>query len=137
MTPNKVVADITRGFLQGKPEVAMKAMQTYFAGITYKLKMESENNFHNAFFLLTDLIGLNTSTEVSTSDGSIDILIQTSKYIYVIELKYDHSAKDALRQIEEKNYTRPYQTDHRQLFKIGIEFSSKTRCIENWIVVKE
>lgn len=136
-TPNKVVADIIRGFIQGRPEAAMTAMQTYFAGITYKLKMDNENNFHNAFFLLTDLIGLNASTEVSTSDGSIDILIQTPRYIYIIELKYDHSAEDALRQIDEKNYARPYRTDSRKLFKIGVNFSSKSRCIENWRIVEK
>ena len=135
-SPNKIVADIIRGFIHGKPEAAMKAMQTYFAGITYKLKMDNENNFHNAFFLMTDLIGLNASTEVNTSDGSIDILIQTTKYIFIIELKYDHSAEEALRQIEEKHYARPYQTDNRELFKIGVNFSSKTRCIENWIIAK-
>lgn len=134
VSPNKIVADIIRGFIHGNPEASMKAMQTYFAGITYKLKMDNENNFHNAFFLLTDLIGLNTSTEVNTSDGSIDIIIETSKYIYIIELKYDHSAEDALRQIEEKNYARPYLSDDRNLFKIGVNFSSETRCIENWII---
>lgn len=134
VSANKVVGDIVRGFIQGKPNTAMEAMQTYFAGITYKLKMENENNFHNAFFLLTDLIGLNTSTEVNTSDGSIDILIETSRYIYVIELKYDHSAEEALRQIEEKRYARRYQSDSRKVFKIGVNFSSKSRCIENWVI---
>lgn len=132
VSPNKLVANITRGFIQGRPNESMKAMQTYFAGVDYKLKMENENNFHNAFFLLTDLIGLDVKTEVSTSDGSLDILISTSRYIYIIELKYDHSADDALRQIEEKRYARPYQTDHRRIFKIGVSLSSKTRCIESW-----
>ena len=136
VSANKVVTDIVRGFIHGNPEAAMKSIQTYFAGITFKLKMDNENNFHNAFFLLTNLIGLNASAEVNTSDGSIDILIQTAKYIYVIELKYDHSAEDALRQIEEKQYAWPYLTDHRGLFKIGVNFSSETRTIEDWVIAK-
>lgn len=134
ISPKELVTKIVRSFLQGKPDDAMKAMQSYFAGIDYKLKIENENNFHNAFFLLTDLIGLNTSTEVSTSDGSIDILIKTSRYIYIIELKYDHSAGQALRQIEDKQYARPYREDGRKIFEIGVNFSSKTRCIEDWII---
>ncbi len=136
VSTNKVVADIIRSFILGNPDAAMKGMQAYFAGINFKLKMDNENNFHNAFYLLTDLIGLNASTEVCTPDGSIDIMIQTSKYIYVIELKYDGKAETAIRQIEEKRYARPYQTDCRKLFKIGVDFSSKTRCIENWIIVE-
>ncbi len=131
-TPNQVVDAITLNFILGNPDEAMKALQSYFAGIDYKLKMENENNFHNAFYLLMDLIGLDTSAEVSTSDGSIDILVKTEDYIYIIELKYDRSAEQALRQIEEKRYARPYHSDGREIFEIGVSFSSKTRCIESW-----
>lgn len=63
-------------------------------------------------------------------------MIQTPKYVYIIELKYDHSAEDALRQIEENHYSRPYQIDSRKIFKIGVNFSSKTRCIENWLIAE-
>ncbi len=135
-TSNILVDRISRNFILGEPEKAMKAIQAYFAGIDYAMKMENENKFHNAFFLLIGFIGLNTSTETHTSQGRIDIEILTSKFIYIIELKYDHSAEEALCQIQEKNYSRKYQTDTRQIFEIGVEFSSKTRCIENWIIHK-
>ncbi|MDE6334968.1 MAG: PD-(D/E)XK nuclease domain-containing protein [Muribaculaceae bacterium] len=72
---------------------------------------------------------------MTTSDGSIDILITTEDFIYIIELKYDRSAQEALRQIEEKKYDRPYLSDHRKIFRIGVSFSSKTRTIEDWIIV--
>ena len=127
-----LVDDIVMYFILGQADEAMQSMQTYFAGVDYGLKMDNENNFHNAFFLLTNLIGLDTEAEVHTSDGRIDIVIKTEDYIYIIELKYDHSADDALRQIEEKQYDLPYQTDGRQIIKIGVSFSSKTRCIEDW-----
>ncbi|MDE6512198.1 MAG: PD-(D/E)XK nuclease domain-containing protein, partial [Muribaculaceae bacterium] len=84
------------------------------------------------FFLLMDLVGLETEAEAATSDGSIDITVKTDDYIYVIELKYDGSAEQALRQIEEKKYGRKYQMDGRQIISIGVNFSSKTRCIEDW-----
>ncbi|MDE6297321.1 MAG: ATP-binding protein, partial [Muribaculaceae bacterium] len=129
-TSNQVVDEIVINFILGNPDNAMKAMQTYFAGIDFKLKIENENNFHNAFYLLMDLIGLDTKAEAHTSDGSIDIVIKTEDYIYIIELKYDHSAEEALRQIKEKRYARPYQTDNRRIIEIGVSFSSTTRCIE-------
>ncbi len=131
---NRIVSNIIRNFINGKPDAAMKEMQAFFAGIDYNLKIDNENIFHNAFYLLTSLLGLNTKTEVHTSDGSIDILISTSKFLYVIELKYDNSAEEAIKQIDRKLYSRPFQTDHRKLFKIGVNFSSKTRCIENWLI---
>lgn len=131
-SPKEVINEIVISFILGNPEKAMKAMQAYFAGIDFKMKMEDENNFHNAFYLLLDIIGLETTAESHTSDGSIDILVKTEDYIYVIELKYDHSASEALRQIEEKKYDLQFQTDSREVFRIGVAFSSKTRCIEGW-----
>ncbi len=132
--PGSVVADIVADAILGKPEDFMLSLQSFFAGVSYKMRMDNENNFHNAFFLLTSLIGLDTDTETSTSDGSIDLLIKTERYIYIVELKYDGSAKQAMDQINEKEYDRPFRTDSRKIFKIGVNFSSKTRCIEDWII---
>lgn len=131
-TPNAAVDGIVTNFILGNPEEALISMQTYFAGIDYQLKIDNENNFHNAFFLLMDLIGLDTETEVHTSDGSIDIKVETPDYIYIIELKYDHDADSALHQIEEKQYARPFRSDERKIFLIGVAFSSATRCIDSW-----
>ncbi len=133
-SPKSVVSKIEDYILDGKPEEFMREMQTYFAGVSYKMRMDNENNFHNAFYILTDLIGLDASTEVSTSDGSIDILITTNDYIYIIELKFDRSAGEALRQIEEKKYDRPYLSGHRKIFRIGVSFSSESRTIEDWVI---
>ena len=43
-------------------------------------------------------------------------------------------AEEALRQIEDKHYARPFATDSRKLFKIGVNFSVETRNIEKWLV---
>lgn len=131
---NEVTDKIVMGFTFGQPEEAMKALQAYFAGIDYSLRIENENNFHNAFFLLIDLIGLNAKAESHTSDGRIDIEVMTDEFIYIIELKYDHSAQEALEQIENKHYARKYQSDSRKVFLIGAAFSSETRCIQDWII---
>ncbi|MDE6668083.1 MAG: ATP-binding protein [Muribaculaceae bacterium] len=131
---NEVTDKIVVGFAFGEPEEAMKALQAYFAGIDYSLRIDNENNFHNAFFLLMDLIGLNAKVESHTSNGRIDIELTTDEYIYIIELKYDYSAQEALEQIERKQYARKYHADSRKIFLIGATFSSKTRCIEEWLI---
>ena len=135
--PKKLVGDMVMYFILGDADKAMKCMQAYFAGVHWKMRMDNENNFHNAFFLLMDLVGLDTETESATSDGSIDITVRTDDYIYVIELKYDGTAEQALRQIEEKRYDRKYQMDGRQIIRIGVNFSSETRCIEDWKIQRQ
>ena len=74
--------------------------------------------------------------ERHTSNGRMDILVQTANYIYiyiyVMELKMDTSADEALQQIEGKGYAKPFAADSRKLFKIGFNFVSATRRIEEW-----
>ena len=62
----------------------------------------------------------------------MDVIIQTSNYIYIIEWKLDGSAEEALQQIEEKNYASPFGMNKRTIIKLGINFSSKTRGVESW-----
>lgn len=61
-------------------------------------------------------------------------MLQTDRYIYVMEFKLDGTAEEALAQIEEKRYAAPFASDARQLFKIGVNFSNEQRNIERWIV---
>lgn len=44
----------------------------------------------------------------------------------------DGTAAEALQQIDEKGYTRPYEADTRAVVKVGVSFSSKTGTIEEW-----
>lgn len=60
--------------------------------------------------------------------------ITNEEYIYVMEFKFDGSAEEALQQIEEKRYILPFAKDNRKIVKVGVNFSSKTRNIEKWLV---
>ena len=133
-TARSVIDGITKSILRGRPEDMLNSLRAYFAGIPYDLKMDNENNFHNAFYILVTLIGLDAKAEVHTSDGRIDLLIETPDYVYVIELKYDASAEEALRQIEEKDYALQFEADGRKVFRIGVSFSSEKRRIEGWLI---
>ena len=127
-----IVDKIRKCIRLGEPEKMMKNLDAFFAGIPYDLKMDNENNFHNAFYILITLIGIDAKAEVHTSNGRIDLLIETTKFIYIIELKYNSTPDEALRQIEEKGYARRFAVDPRQLFRIGVNFSSESRRIESW-----
>ena len=64
----------------------------------------------------------------------MDLVLQTDRFIYVMEFKLDGTAEEALRQINEKRYAQPFELDDRKLFKVGVNFSAETRNIEKWIV---
>ena len=66
------------------------------------------------------------------SEGRVDCIVETPQYVYIFEFKLDGSAEDALQQIEEKGYARSFLADVRPVYKIGVNFSSKTGTIEGW-----
>ena len=72
--------------------------------------------------------------EYHTNNGRIDLILQTDKFIYIMEFKLNGTAEEALQQINDKRYALPFEADGRKLFKIGINFSEKTRNIEKWVV---
>ncbi len=95
---------------------------------------DTENWFQNVIFIVTTLAGFYVEAERQTSHGRIDLVLKTDNYIYVIELKYDGSAEEAIAQIESKGYCEPYLHDSRQLIRIGANFSSATRGLDSWII---
>ena len=73
-------------------------------------------------------------TEIHSSKGRADCIAETDDYVYIFEFKRDKSAQEALEQIENAGYARPYAADKRTLFKIGVNFDSKERTITGWEV---
>jgi hypothetical protein len=109
-------------------------LSSLFADTPYELVKDLENHYQNVLFIVSKLMGLYVRAEYHTSEGRIDMVLQTDNYTYVMEFKLDGTAEEALAQINDKSYALPFAADTRKLVKIGINFSSKTRNIERWII---
>ncbi len=66
----------------------------------------------------------------------MDMMLKTSRFIYIFELKTDGSADDALNQIDEKGYYLPYIKSGKEIIKIGANYSSSINNIECRIIEK-
>ena len=93
-----------------------------------------ENNFQNVIYIVFMLLGQYTKAEVHSSKGRADCIVETENYIYIFEFKRDKTAEEALKQIEDMGYDKPYAADKRQLIKIGVNFDSKERTVSGWMV---
>ena len=124
------VEDVKTGNVDG----FMKRLQVFLSGCPYEMARDIELHYQNVLFIVFRLAGLYTQVEYHTSQGRIDLVLQTADYVYVMEFKLDGSAEEALRQIEEKQYALPFAGDSRKVYKIGVNFSSGTRNIERWMV---
>lgn len=118
----------------GNPERFMKRLSTMLDDTDYKVVGDAELYFHNVMYLIFKIMGFYIQVERPTSDGRIDAVIQTTDFIYIIECKLDRTAEEALCQIEDSGYAKPFAMDKRRIFKIGINFSSQTRGVGQWII---
>ena len=128
-----LVKDLKQGDIEG----FMQRVQAFFADTPYELIRDVENHYQNVMFTICRLMGYYTVAEYHTSRGRIDMMVATQKYRYVFEFKFDGTAERALSQIESRDYALPFVMDERELVKVGVNFSSKTRNIDNWIVKKD
>lgn len=131
-----VVYKFVEEFQTGDVDGFMTRLQGLFSSTSYMMKLDNENNFHNALYILMLLSGLNVKTEYSTSNGRIDLFISTERYCYVIELKRDSTPEAALAQINEKGYILPFSVENKELIKIGVNFSTRTRSITGWLTAR-
>ena len=118
----------------GNIDAFMTRLQSFMADTPYELISDQELHYQNVMFIVSKLLGFYVQAEYHTSQGRIDLLLQTDKYVYIMEFKLEGSAEDALKQIEDRNYAAPFASDSRKVLKIGINFSAQSRNIDKWIV---
>ena len=134
--------DIVGALKNGDLEQFRKLLTSFLADIPYTMRRketerERERYFHYTFYLLMRMVSVYTVyTEKQQSEGRVDCIVETPNYIYIFEFKLDGTADEALAQIEEKGYARPYEADNRKLFKVGTVFSSETGTISDFKVTE-
>lgn len=131
---NFYVMSFVKDLMKGDVESCMIRTQSFFASIPNDLENKTEKHYQTIFYLLFKLMGQYVETEVKSAIGRSDIVVKLQDAIYVFEFKMNGTAEEALAQINSKGYAIPYQTDHRRVVKIGVNFDSTTRTIGEWIV---
>ena len=132
------VRNVVLSLRRGELEKLNKLFTSFLADIPYTMRRkqderERERYFHYTFYLIFRLVSVYTVyTEKEQSEGRVDCIVETPDYVYIFEFKLDGSADEALKQIEEKGYARPYASDRRLIYKIGVSFSSQTGTIDDW-----
>ena len=123
--------------------LALEELKAYMAGIPYvegfKKKLadaaNAEGFYEYTLYLIFSMLNVYVRTQVKCSKGRADMVVWMPDTIYVLELKVNGTAEDALRQIEEKGYAKPYYTDGRKVVKVGIRFLPETMTVEEWKIL--
>ena len=131
---NSLVGDFLEKLYEADVDGAMVRLKAYLASISNRLSNKSERDFQTVFYLIFNLMGAHMRVEEDSAIGRADAVVYMPDAVFVFELKYDGSAEDAIRQIDEKGYLIPYSADGKRLYKIGVNYDSNQRTIGDWII---
>lgn len=140
MSASNWTLDVVDALEAGNLEQFRKLLTSFLADIPYSMRRketerERERYFHYTFYLLMRMVSTYTVyTEKQQSEGRVDCIVETPDYIYIFEFKLDGTAEEALQQIEDKGYAEPYLSDKRKLYKVGVNFSSESGTVKEWII---
>ncbi len=129
------VSQFVRDVESGEVDAFLNRLKSFFADTPYELVKNTENHYQNVLYIISRLAGFYVKAEYHTSQGRIDMVLQTVKHTYVMEFKLNGTAEEALQQIKDKQYDQPYRADcGRDLILIGLNFSATTRNIDRYVV---
>ena len=129
---------VKKSLYNGDVKEFISLLNSIIKSIPYLIHKEkfNEGYFHSFFHVALTLIGMRPLSEVATSDGRIDMVINCPKTIYIMEFKYSPNDKDlskvALEQIKSKKYHQPYIIQQKPIVGIGYSFGEGTREITNY-----
>ena len=131
-------SSLFRQFGTGQIADAMKTLKALVADVPYSNKklvsMDMEERYRLIISTIFNAIGLKVEVEHMLATGRIDLIAQTSRYIYVIELKLRNngSKKAAIQQILDNKYLEPFKADKRKVIGLGIELDEEGKGLQDW-----
>ncbi len=136
-TKSSMALDITIAVQNHDMELLIETINVLFAAIPYQLfDQHKEKYFHAILFLSFKLCGFFIESEVSVSTGRIDAVMKYENRVYIFEFKLNDTAENAIKQIHEKGYYKAYLQESKEIYLVGISFSSKTKEVEGWLLEK-
>lgn len=127
------VVYLYRAFRANDMERVIQLIKSIFKNIPSHIFLsQAEAYYHSLVYLVFFYLGQYTESEVNTSDGRLDCVVQSETHIYILEFKLDESADAALAQIKERGYADKYSADPRPKVLVGINFSRQQKTVEGW-----
>ncbi len=120
---------------EGRMEDAILMLKDFFSCLPYTDNTNNEGHYQSILCAIFTLIGFsNVDIEVRTPSGRADMVLKLKDRIYIFELKFNKSAREAMEQINIKNYSERFAQYNLPITKVALNFDSETRNISEWLV---
>lgn len=94
---------------------------------------DKEFYYHTIFQVIFKVIGLTITSELSTSKGFVDSVIELDDKVYIFEFKMQKNPQIALNQIENKQYYNSYKACGKEIILVGVSFDMESRNVKEWL----
>ena len=120
---NTTVAKMSALINKGNMEGALQLLKTFWETVPYCDNTDYEGHYQQTMYIIFALLtNFRILVEQHTFRGRTDITMETKDTIYVIELKFNKSAQEALDQINNKHYADAFALRGKTVEKIGMNF---------------
>ena len=130
-----MVAYLSRDIRNGDMDTALRCLQTFLSTIPQCDNTKYEGHYQQVFYIIFSLLGYYVDVEVRTPRGRVDIVLRTKTTLYVMELKLDKSAGEAMEQIDLKNYPERFALCGLPVVKVAVSFDSERCTIGGWEII--
>ena len=133
-----IQSDLLLAIQLGNLPEAMKCLKALIADVPYSNKklasMDMEERYRLIMSTIFNAIGCRVEVEKMIATGRIDMVVETTQYIYVLELKLsDNGGVDAAaEQIRAKQYAEPFKADKRKVIALAIELDDRGKGLVDW-----
>ena len=131
-----MVAYLSRDIRNGDMDTALRRLQTFLSTIPQCDNTKYEGHYQQVFYIIFSLLGYYVDVEVRTPRGRVDIVLRTKTTLYVMELKLDKSAGEAMEQIDLKNYPERFALCGLPVVKVAVSFDSERCTIGDWEIIE-
>ena len=131
-----MVAYLSRDIRNDDMDSALRRLQTFLSTIPYCDNTRYEGHYQQMFYIIFSLLGSFVDVEVRTPRGRVDVVLRTKTTLYVMELKLDKTAGEAIEQINLKNYPERFALCGLPVVKVAINFDSERCTIGDWMIEK-
>ena len=126
------VAFLSRAIIQDKMDEALRLLQTFLSTVPYCDNTDYEGHYQQMLYVIFSLTGKFVDVEIRTPRGRVDLVIRTATKLYLLELKLDKSADEAMHQIDLKNYPERFALCGLPIVKVGISFDREKKTLGEW-----
>ena len=130
-----MVAYLFYDIQNGDMDAALHRLQEFLSTIPYCDNTKFEGHYQQVFYIIFSLLGYYVDVEVRTPRGRVDIVLRTRTTLYLMELKLNKSAGEAMEQIDLKNYPERFALCGLPIVKVAVSFDSERCTIGDWKII--